>query len=126
MNYETVERNMKNKFGLERNQFVRIKGSGTEGFGIIEGFEADGQSVDLMNAEMADDFGVWSIALTEIEHVTEAEIKETLAEIESRYEEFPYFIIQLNDIEELSEYHIQENDFIKHLRETNVVLNESY
>ncbi|MFJ8528457.1 hypothetical protein [Bacillus sp. NPDC094106] len=36
--------------------------------------------------------------------------------MKQNFEQYAYFIVQLNDINELKEYHIEENDFVQQVR----------
>lgn len=101
-------------------QFAQSTGEGIEGFGIINDFVSD-KVATIMYVDMDESFGCWEQEFDKLEEVSEETIREKLAEISKRRQEFPYFIIQLNDIEVLSEYHIEEDDFIKNIRKTNDV-----
>jgi len=109
------------------NQFVRtIYG----GLGIIADFNGDkpetATSVNVMFEDMDEDFGTTNIELDLLRPASNDDIHKRLSEIHAEYKEYPYFIIQLNDIETLSDYHLEENDYIKHIRATNEVLNNPY
>lgn len=111
---------------MEKNlkdlQFVQVKGEGLEGFGIIACKETSEEpAFCLMLGDMDEDFGTCTISVSEIETVDEDTIKKNLAEISKDKEKFAYFIIQLNDIPELKEYHIEEDNFLKDIRKTNEV-----
>lgn len=110
--------------GIKLNglEFVQIKGMGLEGFGIVS-CEANTEesAYCLMTGDMDEDFGTVEIPVSDIELIDEVAIRTNLNEISNNKGMYPYFIIQLNDIEELKEYHIEEDDFIKNIRNTNPI-----
>lgn len=117
---------MGNTFQL--NDFIQVANGGISSFGIVADFNGsktaeEATVMNLMLVDMPDDFGTFNVEVNEMRTVDEEEIRTNLAHIADRYEEFPYFIIQLNDIEALASYHIEENEYLHNIRKTNEVLN---
>ena len=114
--------------GFKELQFVQVIDGGLPLVGIIADFNAEppetAKTVNVMFAEMPDDFGTYNIELEKLKILSDHEIRERVELIGAEYEEYPYFIIQLNDIEELSEYHLPENEFLREIRTTDEVLND--
>lgn len=75
----------------------------------------------LMLADMDGPFGTWEKPLNDFYEVDEATIRNNLAIIAQNKDKYKYFIIQLNDIKELKDYHIEEDDFLKNVRANNDV-----
>lgn len=109
---------------MKNNTIIRIKGiNGAEGLGIVmdttkhHGIEElRGQDVLLVvTADVDDSFGVIELPIEDAIELTDKEIKEALKEVAENQEKFPYFIIQLNDIQELNEYHIKASDYVEEL-----------
>lgn len=102
-------------------QFVQQKNLGLRGFGIVEESFEQYQTAHVMKADMPEDFGITELSFRDFDVVGEEAIRFSLQEIENDISTFVYFIIQLNDISELSAYHIAENEFIANVRKTNDV-----
>lgn len=100
--------------------FVQEKDNDINGFGVIadilRGSNDQKPNYHVMFADMPEDFGVIERNETELLPLSDEEIKEKMAYIHNHVEDFVYFIIQINDIPELSEYHLEEDDFIKEKR----------
>jgi hypothetical protein len=115
---------------VKENQFIQLKGEGLEGFGIVacEGYGTDKdengvseQTACLMLGDMNEDFGTWDNPLSRFEEVDEVTVRANLAIMAEDKEKYRYFIIQLNDIPELKDFHIEEDDFLRNVRTTNDV-----
>ncbi|PLS19278.1 hypothetical protein CVD28_02375 [Bacillus sp. M6-12] len=106
---------------IKRLQFVQQKGFGLEGFGIVADVDDKCTEVQVMLADMDEDFGVTVLPYSDLEIVSEVDVKKNLEVISKGIASFVYFIIQLNDIPELSNYHLPENEFIANIRATNEV-----
>lgn len=106
---------------VETLQFVQQKGMGLKGFGIVAEFFSNNKMAHVMTADMEENFGVTDLSFNDFDVVEEEAIRTSLKEIEEDIPTYVYFIIQLNDIPELSAYHIAENEFIANVRKTNDV-----
>jgi hypothetical protein len=102
-------------------QFVQQKGLEVQGFGIIAEAMDSIQTAHVMTADMDENFGVLELSYDKLEVMNEEQVRNTLEEIAQDIPSYVYFIIQLNDIPELSAYHLPENDFIANVRATNEV-----
>ena len=96
--------------------FVRGAGKSISEFGIVAELDAHRDIAYVMTADMEENFGVSEMNLSDVNLIKDEDIKGCLEEIKVNAEKFPWFIIQLNDIEELKEYHIEENLFVKKCR----------
>lgn len=102
-------------------QFVKIQGEdlSVENIGIVL-CRSEAECIAYIGfADMEDNFGTWEQPFDKLVVLNEEEIREKLLVIAENKRKYPYFIIQLNDIEELSSYHIEEDDYIKNIRDTN-------
>jgi hypothetical protein len=70
---------------------------------------------------LQNNFGVYDSTYDKLDVISEEDIQQNLNTIANDVPTFVYFIIQLNDIPELSSYHLPENDFIANVRATNDV-----
>ena len=66
--------------------------------------------------DMDAQFGLWEFDEERLETMTEEEIERFLEDVKYTQKDCPYFIITLNDIPELSKYHIKESSYVKHIR----------
>lgn len=103
--------------GIKELQFVQQVGLKLEGFGIVA--DADSTHANIMFADMDSDFGTIELSLEKFKPIhNEADIRSSLKEIEKDSKKYAYFIIQLNDIPELKDYHIEEDDFVANIRKS--------
>lgn len=101
-------------------QFVQIEGQGLDGFGVVA--EISNGKCYLMTGDMDEDFGTLEVDEDKIVGVDDSTIRENISEMLKNDGEYAYFLIQLNDIPELEEYHVEETDTLRHVRDTNDIL----
>lgn len=107
--------------GIKALQFVQEKGIGVQGFGIIAEAFPSSNMAHVMTADMEENFGIAELTYDQFEVISEEQVRVALEEISKDIPTYVYFIIQLNDIPELSAYHLPENDYIANVRSTNEV-----
>ncbi|MFJ8528458.1 hypothetical protein [Bacillus sp. NPDC094106] len=97
---------------LKELQFVTTNGTD---IGVIFDFDGD-THVNVMHEDIDNDFGCLSFKDKDVRPMTANEIKKALERIEANFKKHAYFIIELNNIDELEEYHIKENEFVQQAR----------
>ncbi|GAB6546913.1 hypothetical protein [Bacillus luti] len=103
-------------FKFKELQFVTTYG---REIGIIANLEKGVVATYWANViweDIDEDYGCRHLQLESIWPMTEKEIKKGLKKIKKNYMEYKYFIIQLNDLKELSKYHIKENLYVQQAR----------
>ena len=112
---------------MKVNSIIRGKDiEGVAGLGIVMDItkyhgieELRGQDVlHVVTADVDDSFGVIEVPFENAIELSESEIKECLNEIAENQEKYPYFIIQLNDVQELINYHIEANDYVEEISQS--------
>lgn len=109
---------------MKVNDFVKVKNiDGVAGLGIVmevtkNSFKSEnGEDIALVVlSEVTEDFGVDEFKLDEVTVLSDEEVKDMLNEVAENQEYYAYFIIQLNDIPNLSEFHIDESEYVKGVR----------
>ncbi|MDX5808473.1 hypothetical protein [Bacillus cereus group sp. BfR-BA-02730] len=97
---------------LKDLQFVTTNGTDV---GIIFDYYKD-THVTLIHENSNSDSPFLDVKDIDVRPMTVDEIKKGLERIKQNFEQYAYFIVQLNDINELDEYHIEENEFVQQVR----------
>lgn len=117
---EGMEREYGKMPKFEQLQFVYDESAGIRGLGIVHDIitrKGKEPSYNVMYVNMDEDFGTWDTDEKDLSPLTEEEIRAKLNEVLEQTNSFGYFIVQLNDIPQLSDYHLEESDYVKGLRE---------
>ena len=104
---------------FKKLQFAQEKENGLNGFGIINDVylsKTATPTYNIMMAEMEETFGTWDVEEDKLQPLTEEDIRSNLNQIAQQEEKYVYFIIQLNDIPDLSNYHIEESEYVRSVR----------
>lgn len=102
---------------LKKLQFVTTNG---ENIGLITDIEsslhANDKKIHVFDDETDAEFGGLVVNEETVRLLTEKEIRERLEVIKTDYQKHAYFIIGLNNMKKLEEYHIPENEFVQQAR----------
>lgn len=88
----------------------------TEDIGIVLDLNQEESRVKVATLDMGANFSIKEVSLNEVMTLPKIVIKSILGDISRNQKRYAYFIIMLNSLDDLREYHIKENQDLKEIR----------